>query len=143
MKYFKLSELTRTSKPIANVPNAEQESNLINLVEKVLDPARELLGKPITINSGFRCQEVNKAVGGASNSQHTTGEAADLSCSDNKQLLELIRSKLKFDQLINEQPLPNGTPSWVHVSYKRNGQNRGEVLMMKKDANGKSTYVRI
>ncbi len=142
MKHFKMQELTCTNQAFENIPSPEQESNLIHLVDNVLDPARELLGAPIIINSAFRCAKVNKAVGGAANSQHQTGEAADLHCFDNKKLFELIRSKLKFDQLINEYPSA-GVPSWVHVSYKSKGKNRGEVLLSKKNAVGKTVYERL
>ena len=91
MKYFTIEELTKTSKPYPNVPNEEQIKNLTNLVEKVLDPIRELLGSPITFSSGFRSWKVNKAVGGVDSSQHTKGEAVDLVCNNNAKLFELIQ----------------------------------------------------
>lgn len=74
MKFFSIKELTKSTtaqqKGIKNVPSKEQEQNLIALIENVLDPLREAYGKPIVVTSGFRCKELNKAVGGAASSQH-------------------------------------------------------------------------
>ena len=90
-------------------------------------------GKPINVNSGYRCQALNKAVGGVSNSQHLTGEAADIdtgSKTENRKLAKMIVDmRLPFDQLIDEADY-----AWVHVSYKCKGDNRGQILRMK---NGK------
>lgn len=82
---------------------------------------------PIAINSGFRSKDLNRAVGGASTSQHLKGEAADICAGtkeDNRKLFEIIRKELPFDQLINENNY-----SWVHVSY-REGANRKQLLKM-------------
>ena len=97
------------------------------LVHEVLDPARERLGKPIIVNSGYRCAKHNREVGGATNSQHMKGEAADIRCDDNKKLLKLLMESQKYDQLIIY-------PTFLHVSWKRVGQNRRMVL--EKTANG-------
>lgn len=82
MKYFTITELTKsataTKQGIDNTPSAEVTANLTALVDKVLDPLREIYGKPIYVSSGYRCPKLNKAVGGVSNSQHLKGEAADL-----------------------------------------------------------------
>lgn len=129
MKYFTIEELTRSdtaeAKGIDNTPTKEAKKNLIALIENVLDPLREMYGSPITVNSGYRSQALNKAVKGASTSQHCKGEAADITGGNkeaNKQLFEMIRENLPFDQLINEYDY-----SWVHVSYK-SSVNRKEVL---------------
>ena len=95
----------------------------------VLDPARERIGMPIRVNSGYRSQQLNKTVGGVSDSQHLLGEAADVRVGTpamNKRLYEVLL-ELPFDQLIWEQGSDVG-PAWIHVSYKRNGKNRREVL---------------
>lgn len=132
MKYFTLSELTRSAKAEAmglkNVPSIEETMNIRNLVFRVLDPLREWYGHPIHVTSGFRSLAVNQAVGGSKSSQHMTGEAADIqgynhSREENKKLFEYIRENMEFDQLINEYNY-----SWVHVSYKRDGNNRKQVL---------------
>lgn len=111
-KYFTYEELTHTSTGILNVPNAEQLKNLQDLVTNVLDPLREMYGKPIKVNSAFRSTLVNKKVGGAKTSDHQFGMAADLDCDSNSLLYKLIRDNFKFKQLINEHNF-----SWVHVSY--------------------------
>lgn len=131
MKYFTIEEMTKsstaTAKGIDNTPTKEVESNLIKLIEAVLDPLREWYGKPIRVNSGYRCEALNSAIGGAKNSQHTTGMAADIdtgSVEENKKLFDYIKDNLEFDQLIDEKHL-----SWVHVSYHENN-NRKQVLYL-------------
>lgn len=128
-KYFTLAELcasdTAKRLGIKNEPDARTKEALLALIEHVLDPIRESWGKPLYINSGYRCPKLNKAVGGVSNSQHLYGEAADIDTRQgkeaNKALLECIRRRLQFDQLIDEN---NG--AWVHVSYRQ--RNRNQVL---------------
>ena len=75
------------------------------LAEKILQPVREYMGIPIRINSGFRSARVNAAVGGSRTSQHSKGEAADITAGTrtlNKKMYEFIRDNLEYDQLINE-----------------------------------------
>lgn len=123
MKHFTIEELCKSDvankKKINNIPNSEIIENLEQLIVNILDPLREEYGKPIIVNSGYRCPELNKAVGGAKNSHHLTGYAADItvgSPSKNKILFELIQKlDLPFDQLIDEKKF-----SWVHVSYTPN-----------------------
>lgn len=133
-KYFTLEELTVTNSKFLNVPGISERTALAELVKNVLDPAREELGFPIKVNSGYRSSAVNKAVGGAATSQHVKGQAADLDCADNAKLFNIIRDNFVFDQLIWEAGDDN-QPAWVHVSYRTQG-NRYEVLKMK---NGKYT----
>ena len=125
-KNFTLTELTKTNTGISNQPNQQQTRALIMLCGKVLQPARNLYGAAIRVNSGYRSYAVNKAVGGARGSQHTLGEAADItvhSKEGNKELFELIRDNLDYDQLINERNY-----SWIHVSYKSEKENRIQIL---------------
>lgn len=131
-KNFSLEEMcmsnTARVKGLPNVPNAEQVKNLKQLCKNVLQPLRDHLGKPVVINSGFRSQAVNMAVGGANNSQHMKGEAADIKCKDYpyaKQIYAWIMDNLKFDQVILER---KGNAVWVHVSYRTNGQNRQQAF---------------
>lgn len=149
MKYFSIKELTSSAtavrKGIDNTPTPTIRAALTALVSNVLDPLRELYGKPIIVTSGYRCPKLNKAVGGATNSQHTKGEAADIRSvsdkySDNKKLFELIKkSNLPFDQLIWEYGTDTG-PDWIHVSFKEAG--RRNILRAYKKA-GKAYYVTI
>lgn len=142
MKYFTISELLRSDTAIArkiwNGANREQEDNLIALVAAILDPLRTACGKPIRISSGFRCPALNRAIGGVTNSQHMRGEAADIdlgSTTENRKLAKLIVDlKLPFDQLIDE-----ANYAWIHVSYKRKGDNRGQILRMR---GGKYTVIK-
>lgn len=129
MKYFTLKELTKSStaqaKGLDNTPDEAAIANLNKLVDNVLDPLRELYGKPITVTSGYRSEAVNRSVNGATSSQHKLGEAADISVGDkkeNEKLFNLIKDNLKYDQLINEKDY-----SWIHVSY-REGKLRKQIL---------------
>lgn len=134
MKYFTIDELTRSATAkrlgINNQPNAIYRVNLIALIENVLDPLREKWGMPIIVTSGYRCEKLNKAVGGSSSSQHMKGQAADIrtvsdSRVDNMKLLKcLLRSGLEFDQVICEYPDAQGRPDWIHVSWAGKGKNR-------------------
>ena len=118
MKYFKMNEFE--CKDGCQMP-AEARANIQALVEKVLDPVRERMGKAIYVNSGYRCPKHNLKVGGAKASQHMKGEAADIRCEDNEQLKRLIKEQGVFDQMIVYS-------TFVHVSYKRVGGNRHQVL---------------
>lgn len=127
MKYFTISELVRSDTAaklnIDNRCTKEQEERLKELIENVLDPLRETYGKPIRVNSGYRCPKLNKAVKGSPTSDHMKGMAADItggSVAENKKLFELIqRLNLPFKQLIDEKGL-----TWVHISYDRDNLKR-------------------
>ncbi len=128
MKYFTLAELIHTNRTIPNNPTELEKANLIELIENVLDPLRELYGKPIKVNSGYRSKLVNAAVGGAKNSDHLYGFAADITAgnkTENKKLFKLIRDNFMFRQLINEYNY-----SWVHVSYNKN-DNKKQLIIVK------------
>ena len=103
---------------------ASARENIEALVEAVLDPARERLGKPIYVNSGYRCPRHNAAVGGVPNSQHMRGEAADIrlaEIADNAEIVSAIKENGRWDQMIVY-------PTFVHVSWKRIGQNRKQII---------------
>ena len=133
-KYFTLSELTVTKTGLVNVPSKIEVQRLSLLVENILDPLRELYGKPIIVNSGYRSPLVNSKTKGASKtSDHMAGCAADIdTTADNALLFKLIRDNFKFDQLIWENG-DDKSPAWIHVSY-RNVGNRNQI---KKFKNGK------
>lgn len=128
MKHFTMSEMTRTNTGLQNLATPNEQENIRKLVENVLDPLRELYGKPIKINSGYRSPMVNARVNGAKNSDHVKGMAADItggSKAENKILFDLIRKNFNFRQLINEHDF-----SWVHVSYNEN-DNKKQILEIK------------
>ena len=136
--------LTAKRLGIDNTPNPDQLQNMKELAENVFEPLREALGNnPIHISSFFRCQKLNKVVGGAINSQHVAlnGSAMDIqneSNPSNKEIFDYIKWGMEFDQLICEFPDKDGNPSWVHVSWNA-GNNRKNILVSKK-VNGRTIY---
>lgn len=140
-KNFTYEELCHSSvaerKGLKNRPKTKEEEkkvieNLRALCIEVLQPLRDCLGKPVVISSGYRSSEVNKAVGGVKGSQHLRGEAADIHVENTEHLLKImhfIMEETDFDQLIWEKNKA-GT-QWVHVSYRRNGVNKHQVLSSK------------
>lgn len=132
-KYFTLAEMcasaTATAKGFANNPSADEVECLRLLCANVLDPLREAMGTPIYISSGYRCQALNKAVGGVTNSQHVKGQAADINIRGDtmfgKRVFNYIKGHLPFDQLIWEHT--KAGVYWVHVSFNANN-NRRQVI---------------
>ena len=107
--------------------------NIKALVANVLDPLREKYGKPIVVNSGYRCQKHNLEVGGVVNSQHMKGEAADITAGspeENKRLAEILEQNGKYDQMIKYLNKDGGI-RFIHVSWKRFGPNRKKRLISK------------
>lgn len=136
--HFSLAELVAsqvaTRKGIDNTPAAAVVANLTRLAA-MLEQVRALVGAPIAVSSGYRSPALNKAVGGAANSAHVLGLAADISTAKlaPKALALLIRqSDIAFDQLIYE-----GT--WVHIGLS-GGTSRRQVLTAK-FASGGVSYV--
>ncbi|APJ03950.1 D-Ala-D-Ala carboxypeptidase family metallohydrolase [Silvanigrella aquatica] len=122
--HFTLLEFTKSEMAkkfnIENSPNEEQIENLKLICKNLLEPLREMLQEKIIILSGFRSFELNKKVGGVSNSQHLEGKAADIKVAgmNNFQLYEYIKDKFDFDQLILEYYNKNNLHAgWVHVSW--------------------------
>ena len=134
-KNFSLEEMYRSDTAqrcgIDNKPQTEEVvENLRALCLEVLQPLRDHLGKPVVVSSGYRCKDLNKKVGGVENSQHLKGEAADIKVRDREELIDVMRyimDETDFDQLIREK---SGSTEWVHVSHKRNGNNRRLVLRL-------------
>lgn len=133
-KNFTLEELTASdtakARGILNIPDVQQMCNLCALVHNVLQPLRNHVGSSISLNSGFRSPQLNRAVGGVSTSQHLKGEAADISIQGNmtrgKEWFSWIRSHCIFDQLIWEHN--KAGVYWIHVSYRSDGCNRKQVI---------------
>lgn len=138
MKNFKLSEFfvssTADKNGIKNEPNLDEratiERNINLLVDNVLDPIRDKFCTPVIITSGYRCSQVNKLVGGANNSQHMSGCAADFHIKGFTYLMMRevflnIYDTMEFDQLIYYR-----SKNIIHVSYVENG-NRHEAFLKK------------
>lgn len=113
-------------KGICNVINTFEVRDAIKaLVDTVLQPLRDAWGKPLHINSGYRCPELNREVGGMPTSQHVKGEAADVACDNPVELARLAASMhLPYDQMILY-------PTFVHFSHRLKGQQRGQTLYNK------------
>lgn len=125
-QHFSFTEMMVTNTGLVNWPAPGICYNLQALCTAVLEPARKFIGLPIKVNSGYRSEAVNKAVGGAKNSQHLVGEAADITLGSkelNKQLFEWMQHNVEYDQLIDEKNY-----RWIHVSYKRAEKNRMQIL---------------
>ena len=134
--HFTIEELhaSETAKRLGidNKPSVQKMINLVYLAANVLEPLRVAMGEPVKISSGYRCEKLNKAVGGVYNSQHLKGQAADI-CIDGdmakgRRWFNYIRDHLPFDQLIWEHD-KSGT-YWIHVSfvYPDFGKNRRQVI---------------
>ena len=147
-EHFTLEELTFS--PTAKARGIDNSTsslriigNMRNLCEQILEPLRSYANQPITISSGYRCKALNKVVGGARNSQHMTGEAADIHIplydfkdSTGSRLTDIqlardwvqwLTDNTDFDQLILETV--NRKIFWIHVSCKRNRSlNRHQVI---------------
>jgi hypothetical protein len=130
--HFSLAELTVTNQKIDNTPSKEV-IEVLRTTAFYMEKVREILGNvAITINSGYRSPDVNRQVGGTSNSSHTYGYAVDFTAYGHTPLTIsniLSKSNLKFDQLIYEK-------TWFHISF--DPRMRGDILTLK----GKGKYVK-
>lgn len=112
-QYFTLEELTKTDyRYTRNVPDFRSVENLSLLCKNVLDPLRELIGRPIEVSSGYRSEEVNRIVGGVKNSLHLFGKAADISCRTIPP--ETLFMNIRYNFAYTEMGLYN---SFVHIAY--------------------------
>lgn len=135
MKYFTLKEFERSS--VADKYNIDNTipKELVPHIEELIDflnPIREAWGKPIIVTSGYRCNELNKKVGGVSNSAHTIGYGVDLQSGDFRVFSNFIKSyfmshpEVKFDQVIIEK---SGKSQWIHIGlYNKDNKQRGMVF---------------
>jgi zinc D-Ala-D-Ala carboxypeptidase len=138
---FSLAELTKTNvRQFDNTPSMQVIDNLQVLVDNVLQPIRNKFG-PVTVTSGYRSPEVNKAIGGSATSDHCFGFAADFEVAgvDNKELARWVADNLKFKQLILEF-YTKGVPDsgWVHVSYDKT--NLTQKVMTATRVGGRTVY---
>lgn len=132
-EHFTLDEMVRSGTAIRlgidNRPDAEAVENMRVLCLEVLEPLRRRYGR-IIVTSGYRCGKLNEAVGGARNSQHLRGEAADIYVSGQEmcgKYADFIRRNTDFDQLIRE-PVGAKNKRWLHVSHTRRRANRHQEI---------------
>lgn len=147
--HITLAEATKSQiaqrKGLDNTPTPEHLANMKNIAEKIFEPLRNFFGKAIAASSFYRSAAVNKAIGGVSTSQHCSGEAMDLDGDvfggvANISIFKWIMNNCIFDQLILEFVGSDGTGGWVHVSLRKDGKNRMQVLVAYKDEKGKTKY---
>ena len=134
--HFTIEELyaseTARKLGIDNTPSVQKMIHLVYLAAYVLEPLRVAMNRPIKIGSGYRCEKLNKLVGGVYNSQHLKGQAVDIDIQGDmefgKKIFNYIKDHLPFDQLIWEHNKA-GT-YWVHVSFifPDFGRNRKNVI---------------
>ena len=137
---FSLAEMTASDTArrmgISNNPPAEAVAHIGELCGTILQPLRDAWGKPIVVTSGYRCERLNKAVGGAATSAHCFGWAADLQPQDMRDFGKfanfvksfLLTKGIRFDQLIEER---SGSTRWLHIGIRnRNGEQRGQTFNM-------------
>ena len=127
---------------LENTPNDDQIKCMKAIAENVFEPLRAYVGGPIKINSMFRGEPVNTAIGGSKRSQHMKGQALDLDDTfgrmTNAEMYHFIKDHLDFDQLIWEFG-DDENPNWIHVSYVEHRENRKKLTVALK-RNGKTVY---
>jgi len=146
-KNFTLSEFlfsdTANRRGISNTPNREHLVALTALSINIMQPIREHYHKGVIITSGYRSGQLNSAIGGSVTSQHSKGEACDFTVPGEdvyETCMWIIEgSGLDFDQLIYE--VKNGV-EWIHISHKRLGGNRGDMLTAVVQSDGEAEYTR-
>ena len=143
MKEFVASS-TAKRRGIDNNPSLQHAEAALELFENIVQPIRDHFGTSIFLSSGYRSDALNKAIGGSKTSQHSKGEAVDIDMDDrkgpeNEDVFHYIRENLPFDQLIWEFG-DSKRPDWVHVSYKKGGPQRGQILAAKRNSKGKTYY---
>ena len=130
---------------IDNTPDGNILSNMKLLADNIFEPLREYVGGPIKVNSMYRSEALNKAIGGSSKSQHCDGKAFDLDDiyghKTNAEVFNYIKDNLSFDLMIWEFGDVNN-PDWIHVSYVSESINRNKILKAVRDK-GKTKYIDI
>ena len=121
--HFTVSEFCNLDKYPDNIPNVLQIASLIYGCRQLLEPAREAIGCPIIVNSGFRNASVNRRVGGVKSSQHLLGQAADIRPKDPQQFQRLVDYLRRHD--LTDQLLTG--PGWLHISWRSLGIPRHDV----------------
>ena len=147
-KNLSLAEVTKSNTAkrlgIDNTPDDWTIENLRAIAGDVFQPLRSAFGCPIFVSSGYRSEELNRAIGGSKRSQHVQGRALDIDADvfgrcTNGEIFRWLLNNVTFDQLIWEFG-DQDNPDWVHVSYVRDGVNRGRCLKACRDDNGQVYY---
>lgn len=119
--YYTLKELTQSSTAtrlmIANIPDGEVINNLQYGVSMILDPLRRKLQKPVIVTSGYRCEALNRAVGGVPNSWHTRGNAVDIkvkSEDEAREIFDILKTLPSIDTVLFEH---SKSAQWIHIQW--------------------------
>lgn len=129
---------TAKSKGIDNeCTNEEFILNAKLVAERCFEPIRAHFGIPLRISSFYRCPALNAAVGGVHDSQHQYGQAIDIEAGPdmNIEIFGWAKANLKYDQLLNEFPDKAGKPTWVHISFVSDTENRQEAIYITEKQN--------
>jgi len=136
---------TAERRDLDNTPNKEQLKCMKEVAENLFEPLRKWVGGPIKINSFFRGEPVNTAIGGSKKSQHMKGQAIDIDDTfghkTNAEMYHYIKDNLDFDQMIWEFGTDKN-PNWVHISWVSHRPNRKKLTVAKK-VNGRTKYIHI
>ena len=136
---FTVDELCRSKtaqrRGIDNTPTPSIRVNLEKLIANVLQPLRDKYGKPIIVDSGYRCPKLNQTVGGAKTSQHLYGQAVDIhsisdSVKDNKELFDLAKQMIENKEIVVGQLINEYNYNWVHISIP-DGKHKNQILAIK------------
>ena len=134
---------TALRRGLDNTPNEEQLKCMKEVAENLFEPLREWVGGPIKINSFFRGEPVNTAIGGSTRSQHMKGQAIDIDDTfghkTNAEMYHYIKDNLDFDQMIWEFGTDKN-PNWLHISWVSHRPNRKKLTIAKK-VNGRTKYI--
>jgi len=146
-KHISYKEATHSAtalrRDLDNTPNDEQLKCMEEVAENLFEPLREWVGGPIKVNSFFRGEPVNTAIGGSKRSQHMKGQAIDIDDTfghkTNAEMYHYIKDNLDFDQMIWEFG-DDKNPNWVHISWVSHRPNRKKLTIAKK-VNGRTKYI--
>tara|TARA_R100000781_G_scaffold104664_1_gene68414 strand:- start:120 stop:584 length:465 start_codon:yes stop_codon:yes gene_type:complete len=134
---------TALRRDLDNTPNNDQLKSMEEVAENLFEPLREWVGGPIKVNSFFRGEPVNTAIGGSKRSQHMKGQAIDIDDTfgykTNAEMYHYIKDNLDFDQMIWEFG-DDKNPNWLHISWVSHRPNRKKLTIAKK-VNGKTKYI--
>jgi len=134
---------TGVRRDLDNTPDDKQLKRMEEVAENLFEPLREWVGGPIKINSFFRGEPVNTAIGGSRKSQHMKGQGIDIDDTfghkTNAEMYHYIKDNLDFDQLIWEFGTDKN-PNWLHISWVSHRPNRKKLTVAKK-VNGRTKYI--